>query len=372
MEHALGAGAYIWADYRRAVVHYQRGLPLASHGNDPLRAAALYASLGDTRVQLGEVDAALADFERAYALRRDSGQPVPATLVCSLAGASLEAGRLREAVEQCRAAWRLARGGHVADLILEEMADAYRYLGELTRARRYASRAVELARTLGSPGLEAEAAHTLSRTLIDAGDLRGAAGPAERMLTLARDIEDQRLEGYARLLQIATTRQPDPGWAVAVAADAVRTARQLPSRTLEVTALTALAGRRIELGAYEPAQAAASSAVALARSAGYRLAEGAARTMLAAAQHAAGQSVPAASTAQAAVRTHRATGYRLGEARALVVLGTAVAACGDRAAAQPHWRAALAILTALGTPEAAQVRDLLSGAGPGLTPVPGR
>jgi tetratricopeptide (TPR) repeat protein len=359
MEHALGAGAYIWADYRGAVVHYQRGLPLASQGGDPLRAAALHASLGDVRVQIGQIDAALVDFEQAYALRREAGEPIPANLVCSLAGGCLEAGRVREAIEHCRVAWRLARDGHVAAIILEEVADAYRYLGELTRARRYAKRAVELARALTAPGLEAEAVYTLCRVLADGGDPRGAAAHARRMLTLAQDIEDERLAGYARLALVATGERGDPGRAVAVALDAIATARRLPSHTLEAAALIALAQARIDLGEYDRARDAARSAVELAASAGYRLAEGTARTTLAAAEQAAGQYTLAAGTAAAALRTHRATGYRLGEARAQVVLGKALAGAGDPAAAMPHWRAALETFTAMGTPEAEQVMVLL-------------
>ncbi|HEY8472369.1 MAG TPA: BTAD domain-containing putative transcriptional regulator [Natronosporangium sp.] len=360
MAHVLGSGAYIWADYQGAVAHYQRGLPLARAAGDHLRAAALHASLGDVRVQLGEVDTALDDFEQAYQLRRISGAPIPATLVASLAGACLEAGRLREVVEHCREAWSLARGPHVKAIILEEVADAYRYLGELTRARRYGQRAVELARGLDAPGLEAEALHTLSRTLADAGDLAGAAELAERMVAVARDAEDQRLEGYARLALIGAGRT-DPGWAVAAAADAVMAARRLPSRTLEVAALIVLARCRLALAEHAPALAAARSAVELAESAGYRLAEGAARTTVAEIEQQAGEYAAAARTATAALATHRATGYRLGEARSLLVLGEAVAAAGDPAAAEPSWYAALDLFTAAGAPEAERVRALLRG-----------
>jgi hypothetical protein len=62
-----------------------------------------------------------------------------------------------------------------------------------------------------------------------------------------------------------------------------------------------------------------------------------------------------------AAALHRQTGYRHQEASALTGLGDAYDAGGDITAARDAWRRSLAMLDALGHPDAAGVRIRLRG-----------
>ena len=64
--------------------------------------------------------------------------------------------------------------------------------------------------------------------------------------------------------------------------------------------------------------------------------------------------------ARRALEIHRDTGHRLGEAQTLLALGQVLNDTGQTDTALANWRMALAIFTAIGTPEVEDVRTLLA------------
>jgi Flp pilus assembly protein TadD len=76
---------------------------------------------------------------------------------------------------------------------------------------------------------------------------------------------------------------------------------------------------------------------------------------------AAGELDQAIAHARQALASHRRSGHRPGHARALVLLGQALDRAGDADAAQSCWQEALALFTAIRSPDADQVRTLLDG-----------
>jgi Flp pilus assembly protein TadD len=98
----------------------------------------------------------------------------------------------------------------------------------------------------------------------------------------------------------------------------------------------------------------------LTRAAGFRVLEGLACAAVAAVGFDRGDLAGAAGRAEEALALHTATGHRTGEARVRVLLGRIRRRAGDEAGAQEHWRAALELLTDIGSPEADGVRALVS------------
>jgi Tfp pilus assembly protein PilF len=94
-----------------------------------------------------------------------------------------------------------------------------------------------------------------------------------------------------------------------------------------------------------------------------RLLEGRALTELAHGYLALGNLEQATMHAQRALRAVRTRRQRLAEARALHVLGLVRQASRDPEGAASAWRAALEIFTGIGTPEAEDVRALLTSPG---------
>ncbi|GII75873.1 hypothetical protein Sru01_08550 [Sphaerisporangium rufum] len=128
---------------------------------------------------------------------------------------------------------------------------------------------------------------------------------------------------------------------------------------LDLVARARRADAERSLGRHRDALAHAERARAVARDGSFHVLEGHALTALAKLRIAMRTPAEAVAQARRAVELYRRSGHRLGEVRALRVIGEAWYEQGRGDAARSHRREVLALFSAIGSPEAAEIRVLL-------------
>jgi DNA-binding SARP family transcriptional activator len=271
-------------------------------------------------------------------------------------------GDLREAADYFHRAHEIGqRSSSPANtaMVLQCLGNVYRYLGRLTDAVGYLSEALAVSTDISDLGSQAGILDSLAGTHADAGRHDEATRLAVEALTLARQAGARRTEA-ATLATMGTIHHAQGQYRESLSqhGKALILASDLGYLAGEVDALIGIADVDTHLGDHAGGEARATHALTLARRTSHHLQEGQALTTLADNALAAADPERAVRLAREALAIHDATGYRLGKARTLRTLGHAVSLLDSTTAAAPHWHAAFALLTEIGTPEADDLREL--------------
>jgi len=158
----------------RARLHFwtERGLALAeAHEDAAYWAGPLLNNLGWELLEAGELEDALAAFERALAVRERDGAPAPVALAQYAVGKALRAlGRSEEAILLLERAVAWADGsGRPDGWFHEELAEAYAAVGRRADAASHAARAIPLLEAADPSFAGDEARHRRLQSLTGSG-----------------------------------------------------------------------------------------------------------------------------------------------------------------------------------------------------------
>jgi tetratricopeptide (TPR) repeat protein len=324
MHISLGLLAWCEGRYADSATHYRTASALANDAHWPEGESTALNGCGRAEIGVGRLTEAVTTLTDALAIDRAAGFRAGEARELYNIGLALQGlGRLADAVEhQHRAltlyeeigdrkgscvvadnlAWvRKLAGGpdsladhasalamgtdvgwqHAQAGVLRTIAALHRDAAQFSAARRYADRAVALARVGGEHQVQVDALTVLGDALVGLGHY----GAAERCYTEAR------------------TAAESSGFAAG-----------------RVDALLGLADLHLRLPAPATARALADDALSVARAHHLLVQEGKALTLLAAATTALGRRDEATRHAELAVATHRRTGHRAGAAAALTLL----------------------------------------------------
>ncbi len=325
----------VWALGNLALIHDQQGrYPQAARCNR--QAIALYQELGDV-----------------------TGEAIALT---NLGLVSLRQGRYRRAAAHLKRAIGLYRqAGHRFGeaAALTNLGQVRYRLGDYDQATDDHAQAVALAREIGSPRVEAWALTRLSEVRCRQGLNEQAAGSYQQALELFGEVADR--DGEAEALNgsgdnLRATGQY--GKARALYETALTLTRQTGGKREQARALTGLGQICHHEGQYDQAASLYQEALALCREIGDP--GGEAETLNAAGENLLATGLPsqALSYHDTALALARRTGDRYQEARAQHGLASACSATGQDGAGHEHWQQALDGYTALGVPEAEQLRSI--------------
>lgn len=309
--------------------------------------------LGGVHREAGELHEAAAYFEQALDINVRLGAHRKQVIdLMNLGVSHAMLGALSEAADFFHRAHEIGQRSSSPSntaIVLQCLGNVHRYLGKLTDAVEYLSSALAVSRDLNDLGGQAGILDSLAATHTDAGRHPLALGLAAEALTLARQAGARRTE--AAIMATMGTIHHATGEhreALAQHGKALALASDLGYLSGELDALIGLACANTHLAAHITAEAQATNALTLARKSSHHLQEGQALTALADNALAAGDAEAATQLAREALSIHDTTGYRLGKARTLHTLGNAIHLQGGNAL--PHWQAAQALLTDIGTP----------------------
>jgi tetratricopeptide (TPR) repeat protein len=310
--------------------HYQEALavhtsaahaaPQAAYGRP-----AVLANLGNVHWWLGNYRRAQAFFEQSLAGHRQVDDPEGQ-------------------------AWALARLGLV-----------HERLGGYPEALANLARALAIYRRTGNRQGEGAQLLNLGALYRRLGRYTEAADHQQLAAAAFVEVGDRRLEGYAlgNLGNVYSLlgRHDD---ALANLERALAKCRECGDRGGEASALGTIGATYARQERFAEAVDHLQHALAISRETGERSLETETLNTLGETLRAMGQPGPARSRHLAALDLAQQTGDRFEQARSLDGIARALAATGARAQAREHWRRALPIYSALGVPEAAQVRAALS------------
>jgi DNA-binding SARP family transcriptional activator/Tfp pilus assembly protein PilF len=354
---SLGLLCHQVTRHKDAIEHYTRALALSRQSGWAAGEAAALTNLGNLYVEMGRLEEAVDHVRQSLALDRAGGDPgAQAVHLTNLGFMYIELGRLTESLDHSLEALALYRGiGAKASepTVLGNIGVAYHLLGRFGEAFDYLSRAVA-----GDP--EPGQTCDLAWLNLDAGRVEEAGRLGRAALAAAR--EAGRVQAEAEALNVLGAVEYRLGRfspAIERYQQGLRLARENEGRWCEAQALIGMSIAYLRGGDPDRAAEAGRQAVTLTRTAGFRVLEGLACAAVAAVEFDRGDLAAAAGRAEEALALHTATGHRTGEARVRILLGRIRRRAGDEAGAREHWRAALDLLTDIGSPEADEVRALV-------------
>ncbi|MGW0580519.1 ATP-binding protein, partial [Streptomyces sp. NPDC002920] len=310
--------------YTDALTVHTYALRAARSVGDARGEADVLACLGAVHRRLGDYDSALRDHESALALCRRIGYEAGEARHLTNVGVLHELrGRYREAAEQHERAVVLFRSvgdAHGEADVLNNLGIVLELLEDFEASVERYERALELYRTVNHSTGEASALGNLGILLARLGDHAAAAGHFERALALFRRLAHTSGTGHA---------------------------------------LSNLGNALSGLGRHEEAAEHQREALELFRRSGEHYGEAGALNGLGEALHGVGRSAEALDAHAAALEVARGIEEQEEQARAHVGTAAVLRAVGEPARAGRHVREALALYTALGSPRAEGVRELL-------------
>jgi DNA-binding SARP family transcriptional activator/Tfp pilus assembly protein PilF len=350
--------------YRQAIDHFLQALSLTRQTDWLEGQAAALGHLGGVYWDLGRLQEAEKYHTQALAIDRRTNQLAGQAIdLANLGLVYQELGRLQEAANHLSQALALDRALELRNGISIDMTNlggTLRALGQFDQALNFLTHALELQRELGDKDSEPATLYGLAEVHRDTGRHAHALELAHAALYLARDNGNRLFEADAlNVLATIHERLGQHRQTVDYHRQAIRLARANETHYPEIVALVGLTAAHQHLGETDEALAVASQALILARQTGYRVLEGQVLTALAV-LHRSRQCEKAIKYARQALEIHRDTGHRLGEAQTLLTLGQVLNDTGQTDSALANWRMALAIFTAIGTPEVEDVRNLLA------------
>ena len=319
----------------------------------------------------------LANLVAAAAQMAEDGWPSRA---CGLATAIFPylelASRVAEAITIESHALRAAR--RTADKVAEATALAYLGLvflmqGRYRTATDHLRQSVTMFQHAGDQSGEAAALGSLAVVHRRQGRYQQSAAQQMRALALARQIGDQCAEAWALMrLGVVDWNRGLYDQALAHSQEALSVSRQVGDPVSEAAALTRLAVVERYLHRYEEAVEHHQTAITLFRRNGDPAGEAEAHDGLGEVFAAMGQPEQALDHHADALNLAEETGDLNEQARAHRGLAHASQAVGDHAQALSHFEEAISLFSALGAPEAGQIRDQLNAASDNNTRQAGR
>ena len=353
------AAAREWLDRERPALVAAAGYT-AAHGW-PSHATRLAATLSSYLHDSGHFSEALTVFSHALgAARRTGDHAAEATALNDTGDVDREQGRYRQAADRCGQALALFRAagdraGEARALGCTGLAETS--LGRYEQAARHQQDAAAIFRDLGDPFGEARALGNLGWVRQRQGRYQEAAGYYVQSLDQSRQIGDSHGEAYALArLGVVDLRLGRYQHAARYLQQALDLFREMGHAAGEAEILLLLSETYAGLGRYEHAAVNSEQALAMSREIGARVTEADALNGLGDVLLRTGEAGKA--------RAHYATALRLAseadapreQARAHSGLARACQADGDPAHARHHWQEALTRYTAIGAPEAGEIR----------------
>ena len=357
------AAARDWLDRERTALA-AAAAHAAAH-DWPGHATRLAATLASYLANGGHFPEAITIFSHALdAARRTADHAAEATALIMIGNIDWQQGRLRQATDHYRQAlamFRAAgdRGGEAR--VLGKLGIAESGLGRYEQAARHQHEAVAIFRDIGDRLGEARALGILGFARQRQGRYQEAAGYGQQALDLSHEIGDSDGEAWALArLGAVDLRQGRYQHAIGYLRQALALFREIGNTVDESVALVMLGEVYTGLGRCEQAAGNFEKALTIFREIGDPVLEAEALNGLGGCLFQAGDADKA--------RAHYATGLRLAseagspleQARAHSGLARLCQASGDSVQAQHHWQEALTRYTAMGTPEALEIRARLS------------
>jgi tetratricopeptide (TPR) repeat protein len=361
---SLAQFAFTVADYDRALDCGEQALQLIGQSGGYPDEASIIRMRGLVCWLVGRLDDAVGHFDRAARLyQRDRNPLGEAHARIGLAAVSDDRGNWDDALDHAGAALDLGQRSDSLVSVGLALHSAAGFLGWVGRFSEAIDLLPEiLARYRAANAVYHEPSwYQFSATIYrDLGELTRARADAEKAVQLARAIGERRTEAHSlNVLGAIAARTGQSGDAVELHEAALRLATRLRLRKAQAEANIGMTAALSTIGRPQEALLAGETAIAIAREHGYVHCEGGALLAIAGVYLATGQSDLAADNAEQAFTIHRRTGHRLGEARALRTLGQ-IAADRHEPTATRHRVAALQILDELGcTSEADELRSLV-------------
>jgi tetratricopeptide (TPR) repeat protein len=366
------APARAWLDTERAnliaLAAYAADWGWSSHVTRLAATLARYLEVG------GHYPEAVALYGHAGRAARDTGDRVAeAAVLNNLAVIDLRLSRWREAADYLEQA--LALGAGTGDLIgqaraLGNLGITYYQQGRYYDAIEHHGQALGLYRRAADHFGEARTLNNLGVVELYLGQYPQAIDHLGGAETLSREKGVQQVTAYALLnLGALAIRQKRYRQATANLTGAIALSREITHAALELNSLVYLA--RIDLleGRHKHAAGRLAHALKRSREIGARSVELEALSGQGELALATGRAARAITSYRAALGLADSLGEQYEQARAHDGLARSHRAAGDGALARHHGKHALDLFSSLGTPEAEEVRALLSGllaaAGPG-------
>jgi tetratricopeptide (TPR) repeat protein len=355
-----------WLDGERAalvaVVAYTAAHDWPGHAT---RMAAILASY---LLNGGHLPEASTIFSHALgAARRTGDRAAEATALNRIGGIDWQQSRYQQASDHNRQALALFReAGDRAGMAraLSEMGLAETQLGRYEQAIRYHQEAVAIHHDIGDRFGEARALGNLGIAPLLQGRYQEAAGYYRQSLDLSREIGDRPCIAYAlaRLgsVDLRLGRHED---AAGYLQQALAVFRDIPSKGGEAETLVKLGEVYQALGRYEQAAGTFEQVLAISYEIGDPVLEAVALNGLGDVLFQAGDADKARERHAAALELVSKADAPREQARAHSGLARAYEASGDPVQARSHWQEALTRYTAIGAPEASQIRARLAGPG---------
>jgi DNA-binding SARP family transcriptional activator/tetratricopeptide (TPR) repeat protein len=362
------AAAQEWLDSERATL-VAAAAHTAAHdwpGHTTRLAAILYNYLrsGD------HVPEAITIFSHALgAARRTGDRAAEATALNDIGNVDWQQGRLQQAGDHHRQALALFReaGDRAGEArALGSIGLAETDLGRYEQAARHQQEAVAVFRDVGDRFGEARALGNLGLARRMQGRYQEAAGYHQQTLDLFREIGDSHGEAFALarlgVVDLRLGRYQD---AAGYLEQALALFHELSHAGGESEILNRLGEVYVGLGRYEQAVGNFEQALAMSREIGDRVLEAAALNGLGDVLFRTGEAGQARAHHATALRLASEAGSPLEQARAHSGLARGCQAGGDWLQARHYWQEALTRYTAIGAPEADEIRARLAMAGDG-------
>jgi DNA-binding SARP family transcriptional activator/tetratricopeptide (TPR) repeat protein len=326
------------------------------------------ADAGVAQLQMRRFDTAQHYFEGSLVIRREIGdQWGEAVTLSSLGALHGELGRYDLAREHLQRSVDLRRtvGDRAGESIaLANLGENFRRMGDLDAAGAHFEQAMAAAEVTGDSKTIAAILNNLGEVCRQRGDLDGCRRCLERSLDIRLEIRDRSGEAHTRAnLGGVYRRQGMLDDAREQLERAVALGYEVAQHRAIDTALDELGMVHFALGETDRAIACLTQCRDRCRDARDRNAEAAVLLHLSTVQLATGDLDGATTSVLRSAELSAQVGNRLGEAHAERAHGDLLNSTAGPDAAAPHWRRALGLFSAVGTPHAAEVRRLLLAAG---------
>jgi DNA-binding SARP family transcriptional activator/Tfp pilus assembly protein PilF len=235
--------------------------------------------------------------------------------------------------------------------------------GRYHEATGHLDRAITLFRLAGDQTGEARALASLAMIAFEQGRYELAADHLQRALVIFVESDDRTGEAHALAsLGEINLQQGQPEQAIGRLQRALELFREIGSRPGEARALAVLGHADLQQGRYDQAAERQRQSLAICRETRDRSGEASALNGLGEVLLAAGRPADARVEHTAALSVTTDSGERYEQARAHRGLARSYHAGGDAGQARHHWQQALPLYTALGAPEADEIRAQFSTA----------
>jgi DNA-binding SARP family transcriptional activator/tetratricopeptide (TPR) repeat protein len=360
------AAARDWLDGQRAALVAAAG-HTAVHGW-PGHATRLAATLASYLLNGGHLPEALTIFGHALgAARRTGDRAAEATALNAIGYVDGLLSRFQQAADHHRQALVLFReaGDRTGEArALSNLGLAETALGHYGQAARHQQEAVAIFGDIGDRFGEARALGNLGLARRQQGRYQEAAGYHRQTLELFREIGDREGEGWALTrLGAVDLRLGSYQEAAAYLRQALALFQGIGDTVGESQALARLGDAYAGPGRYEQAAGIFEQALAMSREIRDPGLEAEALNGLGEVLFRTGDAGKARTYHAAALQLASETGSPLEDARAHSGLARACQATGDPVQARHHWQLALTRYTAIGAPEAGEIRARLARAG---------